>query len=48
MKKSLIIEEKIHTLLKEYCDKESLKINKLVEKLIIKHIEDERKKMSLL
>lgn len=33
-------------MLKEYCDGKGLKINKVVENLIIKHIEDERKKMS--
>lgn len=42
MKKSLIIKEEIHTQLKKYCDEKGLKINKVVENLIIKHIEDEK------
>lgn len=46
MKKSLIIKEEIHTQLKKYCDEKGLKINKVIEILIIKYIRDEREKMS--
>lgn len=46
MKKSLIIKEETHTQLKKYCDEKGLKINKVVEILIIKYIRDEREKMS--
>ena len=40
MKKSLIIKEEIHTMLKKHCDDKGLKMNKLVENLIIKYVED--------
>lgn len=40
MKKSIIINEIVHTQLKKYCDDNGLKINKLVENLIKKYIED--------
>jgi hypothetical protein len=46
MKKSLIIKEETHTQLKKHCDEKGLKINKVVEILIIKYIRDEREKMS--
>jgi hypothetical protein len=46
MKKSLIIKEETHTQLKKYCDEKGLKINKVVENLIIKYIKDEKKRMS--
>lgn len=42
MKKSLIIKEEIHTMLKEYCNDKGLKINKVIENLIIKYIKDEK------
>lgn len=45
MKKSLIIKEEIHTMLKNYCDGKGLKINKVVENLIIKYIKDENEEM---
>jgi hypothetical protein len=47
MKKSLIIKENVHTMLKEYCDGKGLKINKVVENLIIKHIEDEKNNQNI-
>jgi hypothetical protein len=40
MKKSLIIKEEIHMRLKKYCDENHLKINKLIETLIIKYLEN--------
>lgn len=40
MKKSLIIKEEIHSQLKKYCDEKGLKINKVIEILIIKLIKD--------
>jgi hypothetical protein len=40
MKKSLIIKEEIHTMLKKYCDDKGLKLNKVVESLIIKYVKD--------
>ena len=46
MKKSLIIKAEVHTILKQHCDDKGLKINKVVENLIIKYVEDENKKMS--
>jgi len=46
MKKSLIIKEEVHSMLKEYCNDKGLKINKMVENLIIKHVKDESEKMS--
>ena len=45
MKKSLIIKEEIHTMLKNYCDERGLKINKVVENLITKYIKDENEEM---
>jgi hypothetical protein len=45
MKKSIIINEEIHTQLKKYCDENGLKLQKLVENLIIKHIQNGRKEM---
>jgi hypothetical protein len=46
MKKSLIINEEIHTQLKKHCGEKGLKINKVVENLIIKYIKDGKKRMS--
>jgi hypothetical protein len=46
MKKSLIIKTEVHTILKQHCDGKGLKINKVVENLIIKYVEDEKQKMS--
>jgi hypothetical protein len=43
MKKSLIIKEEIHTLLKEHCNDKGLKLNKVVENLIIKYVENEKR-----
>ena len=45
MKKSLIIKQEIHSQLKEYCDDKGLKINKLIENLITKYLNDEREGM---
>jgi hypothetical protein len=45
MKKSLIIKKEIHTILKQHCDVKGLKINKVIENLIIKYVEDEKQKM---
>ena len=44
MKKSIIIREEIHIQLKQYCDENGLKLQKLVENLIIKHIKNGEKK----
>ena len=44
MKKSLLIKEEIHKQLKKYCDEEGLKINRLIENLIIKYLDDEYNK----
>ena len=44
MKKSIIIKEEIHTQLKQYCDDNGLKLQKLVENLIIKHIKNGEEK----
>jgi len=48
MKKSIIINEEIHTQLKKYCDENGLKLQKLVENLIIKHIQNGREKKEML
>jgi hypothetical protein len=47
MKKSLIIKKEVHIMLKEHCDKKGLKLSWLVEDLIIKYIEDERKNKNI-
>ena len=39
--KAIQIDIKIHEQLKQYCDDNGLKMQKLIEKLIIKHIENE-------
>lgn len=44
MKKSLIIKEEIHTQLKKHCDEKGLKINKVIENLIIKYINNGKEK----
>jgi hypothetical protein len=43
MKKSLIIKEEIHTMLKEYCDNNGMKMHRVIENLIIKYIKNEEK-----
>ena len=43
MKKSLIIKEEVHTQLKQYCDERGIKINKLIENLIINYLKNEQK-----
>jgi hypothetical protein len=43
MKKSIIVKEEIHTQLKQHCDINGLKLQKLVESLIIKYLEDGKK-----
>ncbi len=45
MKKSIIINEEVHTQLKQYCDENGLKLQKLVEQIIIKYVENGREKM---
>jgi hypothetical protein len=40
MKKSILIKEEIHSQIKKYCDKNGLKLNKLIESLIINYIKD--------
>lgn len=40
MKKSLIIKEEIHSQLKQYCDEQGIKINKLIENLIIQYLKN--------
>jgi len=47
MKKSLIIKEEIHIQLKKHCDENGLKIQKLIEKLIIKYLENDRENTKL-
>ena len=42
MKKSLIIKEEIHSQLKQYCDEQGIKINKLIENLIIQYLKNGR------
>lgn len=44
MKKSLIIKEEVHIQLKQYCDERGIKINKLIENLIINYLKNERDK----
>lgn len=44
MKKSLIIKEEVHTQLKQYCDEHGIKINKLIENLIINYLKNGRDK----
>jgi hypothetical protein len=41
--KAIQIDIKIHKQLKQYCDDNGLKMQKLIEKLIIKQIENESK-----
>ena len=42
MKKSLIIKEEVHIQLKQHCDERGIKINKLIENLIINYLKNER------
>ena len=44
MKKSIIISEEVHTQLKQYCDENGLKLQKLVEQIIIRYIENGEEK----
>jgi hypothetical protein len=44
MKKSFLIKDEIHSQLKKYCDEKGLKINKMVEIMIIKYLKDENDK----
>jgi len=44
MKKSILIKEEIHSQIKSYCDEKGLKLNKLIESLIIKYIKDGKDK----
>jgi len=44
MKKSILIKEEIHSQIKSYCDEKGLKLNKLIENLIINYIKDEKDK----
>jgi len=44
MKKSLIIKEEVHIQLKQYCDEHGIKINKLMENLIVNYLKNERDK----
>jgi len=48
MKKSIIIREEVHTQLKQYCDENGLKLQKLVEQIIIKYVENGREKKEML
>ena len=41
--KSLHIEEDLHTVFKRTCEKKGLKLNKLVEVLILKWLEEQAK-----
>ena len=43
MKKSLIIKEEVHIQLKKHCDEKGIKINRLIENLIIKYLENGEK-----
>ena len=47
MKKSIIINEEVHTQLKQYCDENGLKLQKLVEQIIIKYVENGREKKDM-
>lgn len=47
MKKSIIINEEVHSQLKQYCDENGLKLQKLVEQIIIKYIENGREKKEM-
>jgi hypothetical protein len=40
--KSIQIDSEIHSQLKKYCDIKGLKLQKLIEKLILKGIKDDR------
>ena len=42
--KSILIKDEIHSQLKKYCDEKGLKINKMVEIMIIKYLKDENDK----
>ncbi len=47
MKKSIIISEEVHSQLKKYCDENGLKLQKLVEQIIIKYVENGREKKDM-
>ena len=47
MKKSIIINEEVHFQLKKYCDENGLKLQKLVEQIIIKYVENGSKKRKI-
>jgi len=44
MKKSILIKEEIHSQIKSHCDEKGLKLNKLIENLIINYIKDGKDK----
>jgi hypothetical protein len=47
MKKSIIINEEVHFQLKQYCDENGLKLQKLVEQIIIKYVGNGSKKRKI-